>query len=146
MGRAKTGDKVKVHYTGKLNDGAVFDSSLDRAPLIFTLGEGRVIKGFEEAVNGMEAGEKKTEKIPVDKAYGPHRQELVAEISRSSLPGHLTPAIGQRLQGQQPDGQTVELAIVGLSDATVTLDANHQLAGQELTFDIELIEVLHDSE
>ena len=141
MAQAKYGDTVKVHYTGKLGDGTIFDSSIDRDPLEFTLGEGRVIPGFEQAVVGMDLNETKTVKIPEDKAYGPHREELVAEVDRSQLPADLEPEIGQQLQGRQADGQVIVATVTDVSESSVTLDANHPLAGKDLTFDIQLVAI-----
>lgn len=139
MERAKTGDTVSVHYTGRLTDGTVFDSSAQREPLEFTLGESQVIAGFEEAVEGMAEGERKTVQILPENAYGPHHAELVFQIDRENLPGELEPEVGQRLAFQRPDGQTVPLTVTEVSASGVTLDANHPLAGEELTFDLELV-------
>jgi peptidylprolyl isomerase len=139
MERAKTGDTVSVHYTGKLTDGTVFDSSTQREPLEFTLGERQVIAGFEQAVEGMVTGEKKTVQIPPEDAYGPHHAELVFQVERENLPTELDPEVGQRLAFQRPDGQTVPLTVTEVSASGVTLDANHPLAGEELTFDLELV-------
>lgn len=141
MTQAKYGDTVKVHYTGKLEDGTVFDSSIDHEPLQFTLGGGQVIPGFEQAVVGMNLNESKTVKIPVDKAYGPHREELVAVIDRSQLPADLNPEVGQPLEGRQADGQIIMAEVIEVSESSVTLDANHPLAGKDLTFDIQLVEI-----
>jgi FKBP-type peptidyl-prolyl cis-trans isomerase 2 len=141
MDRAKTGDTVSVHYTGKLTDGTVFDSSAQRDPLEFTIGERQVIAGFEQAVEGMTTGEKKTVQIPPEEAYGPHHAELVFQVERENLPTELEPEVGQRLAFQRPDGQTVPLTVTEVSPSGVTLDANHPLAGEELTFELELIGV-----
>ncbi|HEY9742093.1 MAG TPA: peptidylprolyl isomerase [Coleofasciculaceae cyanobacterium] len=141
MAQAKPGDTVKIHYTGRLEDGTVFDSSADREPLEFTLDGGQVIPGFEQAVVGMTPGESKTEKIPMDQAYGPHRPEMVLEVSRQQMPPELQPEVGQQLQVQQPDGQTIPVFVTEVTESTVTLDANHPLAGEDLTFDIELVEI-----
>ena len=141
MAQAKPGDIVKIHYTGRLEDGTVFDSSADREPLEFTLDGGQVIPGFEQAVLGMTPGESKTEKIPMDQAYGPHRPEMVLEVSRQQMPPELQPEVGQQLQVQQPDGQTIPVFVTEVTESTVTLDANHPLAGEDLTFDIELVEI-----
>ncbi|MBN1993991.1 MAG: peptidylprolyl isomerase [Anaerolineae bacterium] len=141
MVQAENGNTVKVHYTGKLEDGTVFDTSVDRDPLQFTIGRGQIIPGFEEAVIGMSLGESKTETIPPDKAYGPHHAELMLTLNRNQIPTHLTPEIGQRLEIHQPDGQTIGVTVSEISEKNITLDANHPLAGQELTFDIELLEV-----
>jgi peptidylprolyl isomerase len=142
MIQAKPGDTVKIHYTGKLEDGTVFDSSVNREPLEFTLNGGQVIPGFEQAVVGMMPGESKTQKIPMDQAYGPYRSEMVIEVSRQQLPADLQPEVGQQLQVQQPNGQAVPVFVTEVTDATVTLDANHPLAGEDLTFDIQLVEIV----
>lgn len=139
---AKPGDIVKVHYTGKFEDGTIFESSLDREPLEFTLGEGQIISGFEEAVIGMASGESKTVKIPAEKAYGPHRKEMVIVVARDHFPGDIKLQIGERLQLSQTDGTPVIVTVADLSESTVTLDANHPLAGKELTFDIQLVDII----
>jgi FKBP-type peptidyl-prolyl cis-trans isomerase 2 len=141
MTQAQRGDKVKVHYTGKLDDGTVFDSSEGREPLEFTLGQGQVIPGFEEGVVGMEPGDSKTLNIPPEQAYGPHRPEGVFEIERSEIPPSIPLQEGMRLQANQQGGRTVELTVVEFDDSKVTLDGNHPLAGKDLTFDIELAEI-----
>lgn len=141
MVQAQQGNTVKVHYTGKLEDGTVFDSSENGDPLEFTIGSGNVIPGFEKAVVGMSLGDSKTEVIPVDDAYGPHREEMVLVVDRTQMPTDLEPEIGQQLQIQQPSGQAIPVVITDVSDSEVTLDANHPLAGEELTFDIQLVEV-----
>lgn len=140
MEKAGTGSTVKVHYTGKLNDGTVFDSSEDREPLQFKLGEGHLIRGFENAVEGMFVGEKKTINIPADEAYGPHRSDLVVRIEKSQIPPDIVPSIGMNLQIRQPNG-VINVAITDMDESSITLDANHPLAGKDLTFDIELVEV-----
>jgi peptidylprolyl isomerase len=140
--QAKNGDTVQVNYTGKLADGTVFDSSVGREPLEFTLGAGQMIPGFEKAVFGMKVGEKKTVTIPVDEAYGPHRDDLVIEVPRDKLPAGLTPEVGQQLGVKQADGSTAVVTITNVSDNnTVTIDANHPLAGKDLTFEIELVKI-----
>ena len=141
MPRAKYGDTVKVHYTGKLEDGTIFDSSFDSEPLEFTIGEGQVIPGFEQSVFGMELNETKTVKIPVDKAYGAHRDDLIVVVNRSQLPPDFEPEIGAELEGRQPDGSIVVATVIEVSESSVTLDANHPLAGKDLTFDIQLVEI-----
>ncbi|MBE9126097.1 MULTISPECIES: FKBP-type peptidyl-prolyl cis-trans isomerase [unclassified Coleofasciculus] len=141
MIQAKLGDTVKIHYTGKLEDGTVFDSSVNREPLEFTIDGGQVIPGFEQAVVGMTPGESKTQTIPMDKAYGPHRSELVLEVTREKIPPDLQPEIGQQLQIQQPNGQTIPVVITEVTNSNVVLDANHPLAGEDLTFDIELVDI-----
>jgi peptidylprolyl isomerase len=142
MAEAKTGDKVKVHYTGKLPDGTQFDSSADQDPLEFTLGAGEVIQGFEEAVVGMNPGDTKTATINADEAYGDYDEELVLEVERDQFPPEITPEVGQRLQLTQPDGEVFGAVVTGFDDEVVTLDANHPLAGQDLTFEIELVEIV----
>lgn len=138
---AQQGDEVTVEYTGKLDDGTVFDSSEDREPLTFTLGDENVIPGFENAVVGMEPGESTTATIPPEEAYGPRSDDRVFAVERDALPEQLDPDVGDRLEVQDRAGQTFPATVVDLDDATVTLDANHPLAGEELTFDIELVSV-----
>ena len=138
---AKNGDTVKVHYKGTLEDGSVFDTSRGREPLEFILGSGSMIVGFDKAVNGMQVGEINTVTIPADEAYGPHREELVLVIERDKLPEGLEPAIGQQLEMSQPDGRTVIVVVIDVSEASITVDANHTLAGKDLTFEIELVEI-----
>ena len=142
MAQAKSGDIVKVHYTGTLDDGTVFDSSENRDPLQFAIGEEQVIPDFEQAVVGMNPGESKITNIPSDKAYGPHRPEMILVIDRSQFPPDLEPKVSERLQIQQQDGRTIVVTITGVSESSVTLDANHPLAGKDLTFDIRLVEML----
>ena len=132
---------VKVHYTGKFDDGTVFDSSEQREPLEFTIGENQVIPGFEHAVIGMILGELKTVTIPADEAYGPYRPEMVISVHRDEFPDNLAPEIGQRLQVRQADGQVVIVTVTEIEDEQVKLDANHPLAGRDLIFDIELVDV-----
>ncbi|MGQ9870586.1 FKBP-type peptidyl-prolyl cis-trans isomerase [Leptodesmis sp.] len=141
MPQAKQGDTVKVHYTGKLDDGTVFDSSQEREPLEFTIGTGSIIPGFEQAVIGMSPGESKTEVIPPDRAYGPYLEEMVLQIERQQLPTDLDPEVGQQLQLQHPTGEVIPVIITDVSSSTITLDANHPLAGEDLTFDIQLVAI-----
>jgi len=138
---AKTGDVVRVHYTGKLADGTVFDTSAGSEPLEFTLGEGKVIPGFEEAVTGMQVGESKTVTIPADEAYGQRRDDMVFKVERDDLPADIDPEVGMQLQMNQGDGSIAIVTITEVSETTITLDANHPLAGQDLIFDIELVEI-----
>jgi peptidylprolyl isomerase len=138
---AQQGDKVKVHYTGKFDDGTVFDSSEGSEPLEFTIGEGQVIPGFEKAVVGMSTGEKKTEKIPADNAYGPYMEEMVLKVDRKQVPADLDPQVGDQLAIQNPEGHAIPVIITDVDDDSITLDANHPLAGQDLTFEIELVEI-----
>ena len=142
MAQAKQGDTVKVHYTGKLEDGTLFETSIDRNPLQFTVGEGQIIPGFEKAVIGMNPGESKTAKVPVDEAYGPPLEEMVITVDRNRLPADLKPEIDQRLQIRQADGRTTIAMVTDVSESSVTLDTNHALAGKDLTFDIQLIEIV----
>jgi len=142
MAQAKNGDTVKVHYTGKLDDGSEFDTSIGRDPLEFTLGEGMVIPGFEETVLGMEPEETRTATIPADKAYGLHNKEMVMEVDRSQFPPDVAMEVGQELQMQRPDGQTIVIVVTEVSESTVTLDANHPMADKDLTFEIQLVEIV----
>jgi peptidylprolyl isomerase len=141
MAQAKQGDTVKVHYTGKLADGSVFDSSANRDPLEFTIGQGQVIPGFEQAVVGMKAGDAKTATIAPDDAYGPHRPNMVGAVDRSQLPQDINPQVGQQLQVRQQDGHSMVVKVTEVGKGKVTLDANHPLAGKDLTFDIQLVDI-----
>ena len=141
MNQAKHGDSVKVNYTGKLDDGSVFDTTDNRQPLHFVLGEQQLIKGFEEAVVGMSPGESKTVKLPPEGAYGARRNELVVTIDRAHIGQDVVPQVGQRVELQQQDGSSVGATVTQVSESTVTVDANHPLAGQSLTFEISLLEV-----
>lgn len=142
MSEAKTGDKVKVYYTGKLADGMQFDSSANQEPVEFVVGAGELIQGFEEAVVGMNPGETKTTVINSDEAYGAYDEDLVLEVERAQFPPEITPEIGQRLQLHKPDGESFGAVVTGFDDERVTLDANHPLAGKELTFEIQLVEIV----
>lgn len=141
MAQAKTNDTVRVHYTGRLEDGTVFDSSREREPLEFTIGEGQVIPGFENGVIGMNPGETKTLEISAESAYGPYRDDMLLDVSRDQFPDTIQPTVGQRLQLRQPDGQTMLVTVSEVRDEDVTLDANHPLAGKDLIFDVELVEI-----
>ncbi len=142
MAEVKQGDTVQLHYMGKLQDGTVFDTSRERCPLQFTIGDGKVIAGFEQAVIGMKVGELKTARVPMEQAYGPHREDMVVTMDRSKLPPGVKPMIGQRLELTQVDDQTSLVTVTDATESTLTLDANHPLAGKELTFDIELVGIL----
>ncbi len=142
MAKAKNGDTVKVHYTGKLEDGTVFDSSESREPLEFTIGQGKVIPGFEQAVVGMSPGDSKTEKVASDQAFGPYRDDLVVEIDRGKIPEGVDPKVGKRFRVQKTDGGVTEVLVAGITESKVTLDANHPLAQNDLVFDIQLLEIL----
>ncbi|ACK65420.1 peptidylprolyl isomerase FKBP-type [Rippkaea orientalis PCC 8801] len=141
MVQAKLGDQVTVNYTGKLDDGTIFDSSIDREPLQFSLGEGDVIPGFEEAVTGMSPGDTKTVTIPCNQAYGPYHEEMVIVVDQQQIPAELGIEVGQQLQIRQGEDEIIPVIITDISDSKVTLDANHPLAGQDLTFEIELVEI-----
>ena len=141
MAEAKNGDTVKIHYTGKLDDGTVFDTSVERDPLQFTVGEGKLIPDFEQAVVGMNPGESKTIQIPAENAYGPHHQEMIMVVERSQFPDDLKPEVGQQLQVRQPDGSTFVVKVTDVSESNVTLDGNHPLAEKDLAFDIQLAEI-----
>jgi peptidylprolyl isomerase len=142
MPAVKFGDTVKVHYTGRLDSGEVFDNTEDKGPLTFVLGDGIVIPGFEQAVVGMKPGEKKTVKIPTLRAYGPHLKELVVEVGKDKFVDDIEPEIGQRLQINQPDGEKFIVTVTEISESNVILDANHPLAGKDLTFDIHLLDII----
>jgi peptidylprolyl isomerase len=149
MAQAKTGDRVKVHYTGRLDDGSVFDSSeckedqcgCDHGPMEFTIGSGEVIPGFDSGVVGLTVGESKTIHIPVDEAYGDRNEEMVVKVPRNELPPEMNPEVGQQLEVTQEDGQVFMVTVVEVNDDSITLDANHPLAGQALNFDIRLVEI-----
>ena len=141
MTLAKDGDTVKVHYTGTLNDGTVFDTSVERDPLEFTIGEGRLIPGFENAIIGLEEGDSKQINIAAGDAYGEYREELVADIERKQLPDDIEPQVGMVLQAKTESGELTNVMIKGVEGDAVTLDGNHPLAGQELNFDLKLVEV-----
>ncbi|RMD93594.1 MAG: peptidylprolyl isomerase [Calditrichaeota bacterium] len=138
---AKSGDKVKVHYKGMLDDGTVFDSSFDSEPLEFVIGENMVIPGFENAVKGMNVGDTKKFSVPPEEAYGPYREDLVVEIDRSHVPPHIDLELGMMLQVRSQEGSVTNVKVTEIGEETVTLDANHPLAGKALTFEIELVDV-----
>jgi peptidylprolyl isomerase len=141
MSQAKSGDTVKIHYTGTLDDGTQFDSSQGRDPLEFEVGSGQVIPGFDKAVEGMAVGDSKSVRIEADEAYGPRHEQLVQEVDRSVLPDDLNPETGMALQSNSPDGQVTQFMITAVTDETITVDANHPLSGQALSFDIELVDI-----
>jgi FKBP-type peptidyl-prolyl cis-trans isomerase 2 len=142
MPQAKTGDTVKVHYTGKLTTGEVFDTSKDREPLQFTLGEKQVIAGFEDGVQGMDIGEVKEVNITSDNAYGPRRDDMIFEISNDNIPPDVNPQVGQTLTMSNPDGQQFNVLVHEVGDNSIFLDANHPLAGKDLVFEVELMEIV----
>ena len=139
--QAKNGDAVKVHYTGRLDEGMIFDSSKGGEPLEFTIGTGGVIPGFEEAVIGMKVGDSKTQHIPFDRAYGPRHEEMLLVVDRTEMPANVPLEIGSHLRVQHPEGHEFDVLIREINDALVTLDANHPLAGHDLIFDIELVQI-----
>ena len=141
MQQAKMGDTVRVHYRGTLEDGSEFDSSAGGEPIAFTIGQGEVIEGFEQAVVGMKPGEKKQQKVPVEEAYGEHDPSLVFEVERESLPPDSDVQAGDFLQISLPDGSTAPVRVNSISESALELDANHPLAGQSLTFDLELVSI-----
>ncbi len=141
MSKAKSGDSVKIHYTGTLDDGSEFDSSKGKEPLQFQLGSGQVIPGFDNAVDGMSVGDAKKVRLEPDDAYGEHHEQLVQTVPKTVLPDDLSIELGMQLQTQDPDGQIMNLTVTEIGDETITVDANHALAGQALTFDIELVEI-----
>ena len=141
MQQAKSGDKVKVHYHGRLTNGETFDSSEGRAPLEFEVGGGMVIKGFDEGVTGMKVGEKKTVNIPFDEAYGPRNPEMLVEFPREKFPKDMELEVGMPLMMNNGADQQFQVVVTEIKDDVVILDANHPLAGQDLVFDIELVEI-----
>ena len=144
MATAKKEDTVKVHYTGKLDTGVPFDTSRGAEPLEFVIGSGKLIPGFEEAVIGMSPGESKTVKLPPEKAYGKYREDRVITIDKKDLPEDIKPELGMNLEVCAPNGQMVPVMISDMDENTVTLDANHPLSEQTLTFDIELLEIVKE--
>jgi len=141
MAEAKQGDTVQVNYTGKLPDGTVFDSSYGRCAMQFTLGKGQLIAGFEKAVLGMNAGEKKTVVIPPAEAYGQRQDASIVKMDRKGMPADLDVQVGQRLELTQADDTTILVTVAEVSDDSITVDANHPLAGKDLTFEIEVVSV-----
>lgn len=143
MSQAKSGDTVRIHYTGTLADGGEqFDSSAGREPLEFTIGAGNIISGLEDHIVGMSAGDKSTVHIKAEDAYGPYREEGVQQIPRSALPAEANPEVGGMLQAVTNDGQRVNLVVTEVAEDTLTVDGNHPLAGRDLVFDVELVEIV----
>ncbi|SFW60685.1 FKBP-type peptidyl-prolyl cis-trans isomerase [Chitinophaga sancti] len=142
MQAVKNGDKVRVHYHGRLTNGTTFDSSEGRDPLEFEVGAGMVIKGFDNGVVDMKVGEKKTLNIPVEEAYGPKNDELIMDFPKENIPADLNPQVGMELQMSNPQGQVFPVKVAAISTEFITLDANHPLAGEPLVFDIELVEIV----
>ena len=138
---AKSGDTVKLHYPGTLDDGAQFDSSVGREPLEFKIGEGTIIPALETSVIGMSEGETQTVKIAAEDAYGLHHEEAIQTVDRSMIPEEVEVVVGGQLQATAPNGQQLMLIVTAIENDQVTLDGNHPLAGQDLTFDIELVAI-----
>ena len=141
MTQAKAGDTVRIHYTGTLDDGSVFDSSDGREPLEFKLGSGQIIPGLDKALPGMSVGDTKVVEVPAAEAYGDHNPEGLQQVPRAQVPEHIPLDPGTRLQVQTPDGQALPVTVTDVTEEVVVLDANHPLAGRDLTFDIELVEI-----
>ncbi len=141
MSQVKQNDKVKVHYTGKLANGEVFDSSLERDPMEFEVGKGQLIPGFENGVIDMKVNEKKTIEVPSDEAYGEPRKELVQEVPKDRLPEDIKPEVGMGLVSTTPQGQEIQLVVKEVKDEAIVVDGNHPLAGQDLTFEVEVIDI-----
>jgi peptidylprolyl isomerase len=141
MEAARKGHRVRVHYTGILDDGQIFDSSQGREPLEFELGAGQVIEGFENAVAGMQPGQEKRVTVPAEQAYGPHLTENVVKVPREQFPEGIEPTVGQQLRMSQGE-RDFRVTIAEVADDAVLLDANHPLAGKDLTFDLELVEIV----
>lgn len=145
MEQVKSGDKVKVHYHGKLRSGETFDSSQGREPLEFTVGSGQVIKGFDQGVMGMQVGDKRTVEISVQDAYGAKQDEMIIEFPRNQFPPDMKPEAGMQLMMNNGAGQSFPVTVTEVKEESVILDANHPLAGQDLIFDIELVEIVPTS-
>jgi peptidylprolyl isomerase len=145
MKQVKSGDKVKVHYHGKLTSGETFDSSNGREPLEFEVGSGMVIKGFDDGVTGMTVGEKKTITIPFDQAYGPRNPEMVIDVPKDRFPQDMELELGMPLGMSDGQGNNYQVTVVEIKDESVLLDANHPLAGQDLVFDLDLVEIVEKS-
>lgn len=141
MSQVKENNTVKVNYTGKLSDGQVFDSSEGKEPIEFTLGQGRLIPGFEKGLIDMELNEKKTITIPKEEAYGEVNKDLIQEVKKSELPQEMAPEVGMGLVSKSPDGQEMNLLVIEVKEETIVIDGNHPLAGKELIFDLEVLEI-----
>lgn len=141
MIQVKENNTVKVNYTGKLSDGQVFDSSEGKEPLEFTLGQGQLIPGFEKGVIDMKLNEKKTVTITKEEAYGDINNDLIQEVDKAQLPEDMTPEVGMGLVSKDPDGREINLLVVEVKEASIVVDGNHPLAGKELTFDLEVVEI-----
>jgi FKBP-type peptidyl-prolyl cis-trans isomerase 2 len=142
MAQAKHGDTVDVHYTGRLSDGTVFETSQDLEPLRFTIGDNKIIPAIEQTVVGMNPGESRTIRVPADEAYGPRRDEMIVVVDRSEFPEDIEPHVGMELEVHQEDSMIFPVKVTDVSEGSITLDANHPLAGEDLTFDIVLTEIV----
>jgi peptidylprolyl isomerase len=142
MRQAKSGDTVRIHYTGTLDDGTQFDSSMGQEPIEFTLGENRVIPGFESGVEGMQVGDQKRIHIPAEEAYGTHNDALVEEVPLERFPEDLELSVGMNLQAKSPNGEQFNVVVTALTDSIATIDGNHPLAGEALNFELELVEIV----
>jgi len=142
MSEAKSGDTVRIHYTGKLDDGSEFDSSAGRDPLEFSLGGGEVIPGFDSAVTGMVVGDSKSVSIAPEEAYGERHEQLIQDVPKAALSDDVALTVGMQLQSEDPDGQVMQFIVTAVAEETFTVDANHPLAGQTLNFDIELVAII----
>lgn len=141
MSQVKENDTVKIHYTGKLQDGQVFDSSLERNPIEFTIGGGQIIPGLEKGLIDMKVNDKKTIEIPQAEAYGDVQKELFQEVPKEQLPQEITPEVGMGLVAKNPDGSERQLRVAEVKDDSIVIDANHPLAGKDLIFDVEVVEI-----
>ena len=141
MTQVKKGNTIKVHYTGKLEDGTVFDSSEGREPLEFEVGAGRMIKGFDQGVEGMNLNEEKTITIEAAEAYGDIREDLIIDVPKAQLPPDIKPEVGMELVSQQPDGQQIVVTVKEVKPEAIVIDANHKLAGKDLIFDVKVVEI-----
>jgi FKBP-type peptidyl-prolyl cis-trans isomerase SlpA len=141
MSKVKADDTVQVHYTGKLEDGNVFDSSRDREPLEFTLGQGEIIPGFEQGILDMEVNETKTIEVPHTEAYGERKDELLHEVPKDQLPEEIKPEVGMALSSKMPDGREIPLTVTEVGEEKIVVDANHPLAGKDLTFEVEVVAI-----
>ena len=141
MSQVKENDTVKIHYTGKLQDGQVFDSSLERDPIEFTIGGGQIIPGLEKGLIDMKVNDKKTIEIPQAEAYGDVQKELFQEVPKEQLPQEITPEVGMGLVAKNPDGSERQLRVAEVNDDSIVIDANHPLAGKDLIFDVEVVEI-----
>ncbi len=141
MAQAETGNKVRVHYSGRLEDGLVFDSSEGQEPLEFTIGQGQMLPGFEQEVIGMVPGETRIVKIPAQEAYGPYRPQGVVTVPRSQMPAEMALEPGMMVHGNKPEGGSMPFTVVEVTESEITLDANHPMAGKDLTFEIQLVDI-----